>query len=59
MAKPVTTTVTSSDTIMPEVLSHRPELATLDYALNDRSIGLAAARDAWRDMIEQGARAEH
>ena len=35
-----------------DVLCHRPDLITLDYALNDRRVGLAAAEKAWRGMIE-------
>ena len=34
------------------VLSLRPDLVTIDYALNDRQIGLARAEKAWRSMIE-------
>lgn len=36
-----------------EVLCHRPDVVTIDYALNDRRIGLAQANAAWREMIEQ------
>ncbi|MCE7980248.1 MAG: SGNH/GDSL hydrolase family protein [Caldilinea sp. CFX5] len=36
-----------------EVLNHRPAVVTVDYALNDRTIGLARAERAWRTMIEQ------
>ncbi len=36
-----------------EVLCHRPDVVTLDYGLNDRSIGLTAAEAAWRAMIEK------
>jgi acyl-CoA thioesterase-1 len=36
-----------------EVLNHRPDVVTLDYALNDRRIGLLRAKDAWREMIDQ------
>ncbi|MEX0777569.1 MAG: SGNH/GDSL hydrolase family protein [Phycisphaeraceae bacterium] len=36
-----------------DVLGHRPDVVTLDYALNDRRIGLSAAAAAWRAMIEQ------
>ncbi len=36
-----------------EVLCHRPDVVTIDYALNDRSIGLDAAKKAWVSMIEQ------
>jgi lysophospholipase L1-like esterase len=34
-----------------DVLSHRPDLITIDYALNDRAIGLKRAEAAWRSMI--------
>lgn len=36
-----------------EVLCHRPDVITIDYALNDRGLGLARAEAAWRQMIEQ------
>lgn len=36
-----------------EVLCHRPDLLFIDYALNDRSIGLERARKAWEKMIKQ------
>ena len=35
-----------------DVLSLQPSLVTIDYGLNDRAIGLAAAETAWRAMIE-------
>ncbi|MCB9882097.1 MAG: alpha/beta hydrolase fold domain-containing protein [Planctomycetes bacterium] len=35
-----------------DVLSHRPDLITIDYALNDRRIGLERAETSWRSMIE-------
>jgi len=35
-----------------DVLALRPEVVTIDYALNDRRIGLARAEKAWRAMIE-------
>lgn len=35
-----------------DVLSLRPDVVTIDYALNDRSIGLARSEKAWRTMIE-------
>ena len=35
-----------------EVLCHRPDVITIDYALNDRRLGLERAREAWRSMIE-------
>lgn len=36
-----------------DVLSLRPDVVAIDYALNDRRIGLAKARAAWASMIEQ------
>ena len=36
-----------------EVLTHRPDILLIDYALNDRGIGLEKARDAWVSMIQQ------
>lgn len=36
-----------------EVLTHRPDVLFIDYALNDRSIGLAKASEAWSKMIEK------
>jgi lysophospholipase L1-like esterase len=35
-----------------DVLSLRPDVVTIDYALNDRAIGLARSEKAWRAMIE-------
>lgn len=35
-----------------EVLTHRPDVLLLDYALNDRMIGLERSEAAWRRMIE-------
>ncbi|HPA46614.1 MAG TPA: SGNH/GDSL hydrolase family protein [bacterium] len=36
-----------------QVLCHRPDVLTIDYALNDRGLGLASARSAWVSMIEK------
>ncbi len=36
-----------------DVLSHRPDVLTIDYGLNDRGIGLARAKAAWQSMIER------
>ncbi|MDC0325363.1 SGNH/GDSL hydrolase family protein [bacterium] len=36
-----------------EVLTHRPDILLIDYALNDRGIGLEKARDAWVSMIRK------
>ena len=35
-----------------EVLTHRPDVVLIDYALNDRTIGLERSEKAWREMIE-------
>ena len=35
-----------------DVLSHHPDVVTIDYSLNDRGIGLERAESAWRKMIE-------
>jgi acyl-CoA thioesterase I len=36
-----------------EVLTHRPDVICIDYALNDRGLGLEEAQKAWRFMIEK------
>jgi len=36
-----------------DVLVHKPDLIFIDYALNDRSIGLEKAAEAWTQMITQ------
>jgi acyl-CoA thioesterase I len=36
-----------------EVLNHHPEAILIDYALNDRGIGLVRAEKAWTAMITQ------
>jgi len=36
-----------------EVLNHKPDVLFIDYALNDRSIGLKKAKIAWEKMIKQ------
>ena len=36
-----------------EVLPHRPDVLLIDYALNDRSLGLEKAKLAWEDMIKK------
>lgn len=35
-----------------DVLTHRPDLVFIDYALNDRRLGLEEAKAAWSSMIE-------
>ena len=36
-----------------EVLNHKPDILFIDYALNDRSIGLEKAKEAWESMISK------
>ncbi len=36
-----------------EVLAHRPDVLFVDYALNDRRIGLERAKTAWEQMIQE------
>jgi acyl-CoA thioesterase-1 len=36
-----------------DVLCHKPDVVMIDYALNDRDLGLVRAEQAWRQMIEQ------
>jgi lysophospholipase L1-like esterase len=35
-----------------DVLTHRPDVVFIDYALNDRGLGLERAKAAWSSMIE-------
>ncbi|MDP4679998.1 MAG: SGNH/GDSL hydrolase family protein [Cyclobacteriaceae bacterium] len=35
-----------------EVLVHQPDILFIDYALNDRGIGLKKAKEAWSSMIK-------
>ncbi len=39
-----------------EVLVHRPDVLFIDYALNDRSIGLEKSAVAWSSMIEKATK---
>ena len=41
-----------------DVLNLKPELIFIDYALNDRRIGLERAEVSWRSMIEQALAAK-
>ena len=36
-----------------DVLSHRPDVITIDYGLNDRRIGLEKAKESWKRMIHE------
>jgi len=40
-----------------EVLNMKPDVLFIDYALNDRSIGLERSEKAWRKMIEKTLKA--
>ena len=42
-----------AERFVEEALCHHPSVVTIDYALNDRGIGLVAAEQAWRSMIGQ------
>ena len=47
------TSVSGAQRFERDVLSHRPDVLTIDYGLNDRGVGLERAADAWKFMIEQ------
>jgi len=36
-----------------EVLNHKPDVLFIDYALNDRLVGLDCSKEAWEEMIER------
>lgn len=44
-----------ADRFETEVLVHRPDVIFIDYALNDRGMGLEEARKAWVSMIQKAA----
>lgn len=39
-----------------DVLCHNPDVLFIDYALNDRGIGLERSRQAWGEMIKEAQR---
>lgn len=39
-----------------DVLCHNPDVLFIDYALNDRGIGLKRSRQAWGEMIKEAQR---
>lgn len=41
-----------------DVLSLRPKVVMIDYALNDRAVGLEKAKVAWTSMVRQAKEAE-
>lgn len=40
-----------------DILPHKPDVLFIDYALNDRRIGLEKAKQSWQTMIEQAQQA--
>lgn len=40
-----------------EVLTHKPDVLTIDYGLNDRRLGLGKAESCWRAMIDSALKA--
>lgn len=44
--------LSGSGRFMGDVLCHKPDVLTIDYALNDRRIGLEASKKSWIKMIE-------
>jgi acyl-CoA thioesterase I len=47
------TSLAGAERFEREALCHRPDVLTIDYALNDRSVGLSEAEKAWRSMVEK------
>lgn len=43
--------------LVEQVLTHRPDVLTLDYGLNDRRLGRERARRAWAFMIQTSLKA--
>lgn len=47
------TSLKGSERFVTEVLNHKPDVLTIDYALNDRGLSLDESENSWRKMIEQ------
>ena len=47
------TSLTGSERFISDVLCHKPDIITIDYSLNDRRLGLEAAKSSWSEMIEK------
>jgi acyl-CoA thioesterase I len=47
------TAVQGAERFERDVLTHHPDVVCIDYALNDRGVGLEPARVAWSQMIRQ------
>jgi acyl-CoA thioesterase I len=47
------TSVSGQKRFEAAVLNHKPDVLFIDYALNDRRLGLEASKKAWEEMIEK------
>lgn len=47
------TSVSGQKRFKAEVLNHKPDILFIDYALNDRRVGLEDSKKAWEKMIER------
>jgi acyl-CoA thioesterase I len=45
--------VSGQERFETEVLNHKPDILFIDYALNDRRVGLEDSKKAWEKMIEK------
>lgn len=45
--------VSGAERLEQDVLCHKPNLVTIDYALNDRFVDIGAAQTAWEQMVAQ------
>jgi acyl-CoA thioesterase I len=51
------TSISGQKRFEAEVLTHRPDILFIDYALNDRRAGLDESRAAWEKMIQRAQKA--
>ena len=47
------TSLSGSKRFSADVLCHKPDVITIDYSLNDRSIDLEVSKTSWSEMIEK------
>ncbi|MBE6691237.1 MAG: SGNH/GDSL hydrolase family protein [Ruminococcaceae bacterium] len=47
------TSVNGMERFQRDALTHRPDVLTIDYGLNDRSVGLEESKVAWESMIDE------
>ena len=47
------TSVAGAARFESDVLNHKPDVVTIDYSLNDRSLAMEAVYAAWEEMIKQ------